>query len=48
MSTFSFQKVLICNYGPGGNTKDKPVYMISAAGTNCPEGTTPTAQGLCE
>ena len=41
-------KVLVCNYGPGGNIIDKPVYQIGEPGSECPEGTTSTKKGLCE
>ena len=41
-------QVLVCNYGPGGNIIDKPVYIIGKPGSECPEGTTATKKGLCE
>ena len=39
--------MLVCNYGPGGNIVDEPVYKIGEAGSDCPEGTNPTVHGLC-
>ena len=42
----------MCNYGPGGNIIDKPVYKIGEAGSECPKGTTAIRigkeKGLCK
>ena len=40
-------KVLICNYGPGGNALGAPEYEIGAPGSDCPYGTKMTIYGLC-
>ena len=44
--------MLVCNYGPGGNIIDKPVYKIGKPGSKCPEGTTAIGsgweEGLCK
>ena len=40
--------MLVCNYGPGGNIIDKPVYIIGEPGSECPKGTKATEKGLCE
>ena len=37
----------MCNYGPGGNSRYKPVYEQGEPGTDCPEGTSATKDGLC-
>ena len=46
---FSF-KVLVCNYGPGGNNSgmENDVYKQGPPGSECPKGSTKTSQGLCK
>ena len=41
------EKVLVCNYGPGGNWRGASVYQQGNPGSNCPEGTSKTSAGLC-
>jgi hypothetical protein len=34
---YFFTKLLVCNYGPGGNYLNSPVYTVgSVAGNDCP------------
>ena len=40
-------KVLVCNYGPGGNWLGNAVYEQGEPGSNCPAGTSATSAGLC-
>ena len=39
--------MLVCNYGPGGNFLTRPVYKLGEPGSDCPEGTEATDEGLC-
>ncbi|CAB4062448.1 CRISP [Lepeophtheirus salmonis] len=41
---YPYKKVLICNYGPGGNILRAKVYEIGKAGSECPNG---HKDGLC-
>jgi len=41
-------KIYVCNYGPMGNTYDRPVYIEGVAASACPDGATSTDYpGLC-
>lgn len=39
--------VLICNYGPAGNTLGPPEYAFGKPGSQCPHDTKKTVDGLC-
>merc|ERR1712020_452603 len=43
----NFESVLVCNYGPGGNFRGKPVYQKGMPGSKCEAGTKKTSDGLC-
>ena len=44
---FILWKVLVCNYGPGGNWLENAVYEQGEPGSNCPAGLSATSAGLC-
>ncbi|CAH0554407.1 unnamed protein product [Brassicogethes aeneus] len=42
--------LFVCNYGPGGNTNNKPVFIEGPTCSNCPEDTKRSEKysGLCQ
>ena len=43
---FANNQFYVCNYGPGGNFLNQPVYQIGSPATACPSGTV-AEDGLC-
>lgn len=42
-----YEIYVVCNYGPGGNYINRPVYIIGAVGSSCQYGTSSIYPGLC-
>merc|ERR1712179_747413 len=46
-TTYPYSKIYVCNYGPGGNLLDSPVYESGDAASNCPNAESTNYPGLC-